>query len=44
MIVALGAGEWWRGARDRWFGSCSATAARVSAATGLLVHRVVRVD
>jgi hypothetical protein len=44
MIVALGAGEWWRGGRDHWFGSCSATAARVSAAAGLLVHRVVRMD
>jgi hypothetical protein len=42
MIVALGGGEWWRGARDHWFGSCAATAARVSAVTGLLVHRVVR--
>jgi hypothetical protein len=41
----LGAGEWWRGTRDHWFGNCSATA---SAAAGLtrerLVHRVVRVD
>jgi hypothetical protein len=44
MIVALGAGEWWRGARDHWFGGCSATAARVSAATGLLLHRIVRMD
>jgi hypothetical protein len=44
MIVALGAGEWWRGARDHWFGSCSATAARASTATGLLVHRIVRMD
>jgi hypothetical protein len=42
MIVALGGGEWWRGARDHWFESCSATAARVPADTGLLVHRVVR--
>ena len=22
MIEALGAGEWWRGARDKWFGDC----------------------
>lgn len=42
---ALGAGEWWRGTRDKWFGGCSATA---SAASGLtakqLAHRVVTVD
>jgi hypothetical protein len=44
MIAALGAGEWWRGARDHWFGDCTATAARVSPAGGLLVHRVVRID
>jgi hypothetical protein len=44
MIVALGAGEWWRGARDHWFAGCSATAARASSASGLLVHRVVRMD
>jgi hypothetical protein len=45
MIVALGAGEWWRGARDHWFADCSAVAARASSATtGLLVHRVVRMD
>ena len=24
MIEALGAGEWWRGARDKWFGDCCA--------------------
>src|SRR5262249_30181790 len=23
MIAALGAGEWWRGARDHWFDQCS---------------------
>jgi uncharacterized spore protein YtfJ len=44
MIVALGAGEWWRGARDHWFGGCTAAAARVSPAAGLLVHRVMRID
>jgi hypothetical protein len=44
MIVALGAGEWWRGARDHWLGDCTATAARVSQAGGLLMHRVVRID
>jgi hypothetical protein len=44
MIVALGAGEWWHGARDHWFASCSATAARVSSASGLLVHRIMRMD
>jgi hypothetical protein len=38
---ALGAGEWWRGARDRWFGDCGA---RAASAGKLLVHRVVRVD
>jgi hypothetical protein len=44
MIVALGAGEWWRGPRDHWFGDCTATAARASSASGLLVHRVVQMD
>ena len=24
---ALGAGEWWRGTRDKWFGDCTARAA-----------------
>ncbi|MBE2316633.1 hypothetical protein DVA67_011645 [Solirubrobacter sp. CPCC 204708] len=41
----LGAGEWWRGARDHWFGDCTAA---VSAASALrakaFAHRVVRVD
>ncbi|MDA0181404.1 hypothetical protein OJ997_13955 [Solirubrobacter phytolaccae] len=44
---ALGAGEWWRGARDKWFGGCSATAS-ASAASALtakkLAHRVITVD
>jgi hypothetical protein len=44
MIVALGAGEWWRGARDHWFAGCDAAAASVSSAAGLLVHRVMRMD
>ena len=39
---ALGAGEWWRGSRDKWFGNCSALARGSSAAR--LVRRVVRVD
>ena len=44
MIVALGTGEWWRGARDHWFGGCTAAAARASSSAGLLVHRVLRMD
>jgi hypothetical protein len=51
MIGALGAGEWWRGARDHWFEDCSAFA-RVAVARdafgraptgGTLAHRVVRI-
>jgi hypothetical protein len=51
MIEALGAGEWWRGARDHWFEDCSAFA-RVAVAReafgraatgGTLAHRVVRI-
>jgi hypothetical protein len=42
MMESLGAGEWWRGARDQWFGSCGATAA--VARRGLLAHRVVLMD
>lgn len=42
---ALGAGEWWRGARDKWFGGCTATASAASAlSTKKLAHRVVAVD
>jgi hypothetical protein len=41
MIEALGAGEWWRGARDKWFGDCGATASSVRKT---FVHRVIRVD
>ena len=26
MIEALGAGEWWRGSRDKWFGDCTSGA------------------
>jgi hypothetical protein len=37
---ALGAGEWWRGPRDKWFGDCGAHASSV----GTLAHRVVAVD
>ena len=41
----LGAGEWWRGTRDKWFGNCSAIASAASALTRKrLVHRVVTVD
>ena len=43
MIEALGAGEWWRGARDKWYGDCAAAPARPRCAR-LLVHRVVRID
>jgi len=42
MDEALGAGEWWRGARDKWFGDCTSGATASSA--GRLVHRVVTVD
>ena len=28
MDEALGAGEWWRGSRDKWFGDCSTSARR----------------
>jgi hypothetical protein len=41
MDEALGAGEWWRGARDKWFGDCGASA---SAVRRTFAHRVVRVD
>jgi hypothetical protein len=41
MIEALAAGEWWRGARDKWFGACGATASSVRKT---FVHRVIRVD
>lgn len=41
MIEALGAGEWWRGSRDKWFGACGATA---SSLRKTFVHRVMRVD
>ena len=41
----LGAGEWWRGARDQWFGSCGASASAASALTRKrLAHRVITVD
>ena len=43
MIEALGAGEWWRGARDKWFGDCRG-ATRVFGAAKTFVHRVIRVD
>jgi hypothetical protein len=42
MVEALGAGEWWRGPRDKWFGDCRPVAG--AASTGRLVHRLVRVD
>ena len=46
---ALGAGEWWRGARDKWFGGCSATASAASMTASALsakrlAHRVITVD
>jgi hypothetical protein len=47
MVVALGAGEWWRGPRDHWFDQCSgavATAATAASVSGLLEHRVIPVD
>jgi hypothetical protein len=43
MIEALGAGEWWRGARDKWFGDCSSLA-RAASARKRFVHRIVRMD
>lgn len=42
MGSALGAGEWWRGSRDKWFGQCSTRARASSLKT--LEHRVVRLD
>ena len=42
MVEALGAGEWWRGARDKWFGTCGASAASVGRKT--FVHRIVDID
>ena len=42
MIEALGAGEWWRGARDKWFGDCGARASSLGRKS--FVHRIVRVD
>jgi hypothetical protein len=46
MIAALGDGEWWRGARDHWFGECAhgARAARAGARLGALGHRVIAID
>jgi hypothetical protein len=44
MVVALGAGEWWRGPRDHWFGQCSGAVASAASVSGLLAHRVVPVD
>jgi hypothetical protein len=43
MMEALGAGEWWRGPRDKWFGTCT-SGASASALRRTLVHRSVRVD
>ena len=43
MIEALGAGEWWRGSRDKWFGDCT-SGARASSVRKTLVHRIVRID
>jgi hypothetical protein len=41
MIEALGAGEWWRGSRDKWFGDCGATA---SSLRKTFAHRIIPVD
>jgi hypothetical protein len=43
MIEALGAGEWWRGSRDKWFGDCT-SGASASALRKTLVHRIIRID
>jgi hypothetical protein len=40
MVAALGAGEWWRGAKDYFFADCTATASR--AGGGFFLRRVVR--
>ncbi len=40
MVEALGAGEWWRGAHDHWFGSCARTVSSAAA----IVRRLIRVD
>src|SRR4051812_8008543 len=42
MIEALGAGEWWRGTRDTWFGDCGARASSLAPKT--FTHRIVRID
>ncbi|HWK29662.1 MAG TPA: hypothetical protein VNS09_24060 [Solirubrobacter sp.] len=43
LMEALGAGEWWRGPRDKWFGSCDGVAAAASVRPARrLVRRVVR--
>ena len=39
MIEALGAGEWWRGSRDKWFGDCTRRRPRRLRKT--FVHRIV---
>jgi hypothetical protein len=44
MIESLGAGEWWRGARDHWFERCSATVARAASAGGTFARRTVRIN
>ena len=43
MDEALGAGEWWRGSRDKWFGELLDERPSVFL-TQTLVHRVVLVD
>jgi hypothetical protein len=43
MIEALGAGEWWRGARDHWYDGCTSTA-RAASAGGTFARRLVRID
>lgn len=40
----LGAGEWWRGTRDQWFGSCATASAASALKSQRLVHRTVAVD
>ncbi len=40
----LGAGEWWRGTRDQWFGACATASAASALQSQRLVHRTVTVD
>jgi hypothetical protein len=40
----LGAGEWWRGTRDQWFGACATASAASALQRQRFVHRTVTVD